>query len=150
MPTTRTPRHGRRRVRSAVAAGGVVYRHGADGLEVALAGRLSDGTWVFPKGTPDGEETLEQTALREVREETGLDVRAVSPLGQVEYWFAAGPERVRKAVHFYLMEPIGGDTSLHDHEYDEVRWVPVQEARRMLSFETYRDVLDRALAAIAA
>ena len=48
------------------------------------------------------------------------------------------------------MEPIGGDTSLHDHEYDEVRWVPVQEARRMLSFETYRDVLDRALAAIAA
>ena len=150
MPTTRTPRHGRRRVRSAVAAGGVVYRHGPDGLEVALAGRLSDGTWVFPKGTPDGQETLEQTALREVREETGLDVRAVSPLGQVEYWFAAGPERVRKAVHFYLMEPIGGDTSLHDHEYDEVRWVPVQEARRMLSFETYRDVLDRALAAIAA
>ena len=150
MPTTRTPRHGRRRVRSAVAAGGVVYRHGPDGLEVALAGRFSDGTWVFPKGTPDGQETLEQTALREVREETGLDVRAVSPLGQVEYWFAAGPERVRKAVHFYLMEPIGGDTSLHDHEYDEVRWVPVQEARRMLSFDTYRDVLDRALAAIAA
>ena len=70
--------------------------------------------------------------------------------GAVEYWFAAGPERVRKAVHFYLMESIGGDTSLHDHEYDEVRWVPVQEARRMLSFETYRDVLDRALAAIAA
>ncbi len=150
MPSTGTPRHGRRRVRSAVAAGGVVYRHGALGLEVALAGRLSDGTWVFPKGTPDGEETLEQTALREVREETGLDVRALSPLGHVEYWFAAGPERVRKAVHFYLMEPIGGDTSLHDHEYDEVRWVPVQEARRMLSFETYRDVLDRALAAIAA
>jgi len=150
MPTTRTPRHGPRRVRSAVAAGGVVYRHGADGLEVALAGRSSDGTWVFPKGTPDGGETLEQTALREVREETGLDVRALGPLGQVEYWFAAGPERVRKAVHFYLMEPIGGDTSLHDHEYDEVRWVPVQEARRMLSFETYRDVLDRALAAIAA
>ncbi len=150
MRTTGTPRRGRRRVRSAVAAGGVVYRYGAEGLEVALAGRLSDGTWVFPKGQPDGDETIEETALREVREETGLQVRAISALGQVEYWFAAGPERVRKAVHFYLMEPIGGDTSLHDHEYDEVRWVPVREARRMLSFDTYREVLDRALAAIAA
>lgn len=150
MPPMGTPRRGRRRVRSALAAGGVVYRHGPDGLEVALAGRRSDGTWVFPKGQPDGDETIEETALREVREETGLQVRAISPLGQVEYWFAAGPERVRKAVHFYLMEPIGGDTSLHDHEYDEVRWVPVGEARRMLSFDTYREVLDRALAAIAA
>lgn len=150
MPTTGTPRHGRRRVRSAVAAGGVVYRQGAGGLEVALAGRFADGSWVFPKGQPDGDETLEETALREVREETGLQVRAVSALGQVEYWFAAGPERVRKAVHFYLMEPTGGDTSLHDHEYDEVRWVPVGEARRMLTFDTYREVLDRALAAIAA
>ena len=150
MPPMDTPRRGRRRVRSALAAGGVVYRHGADGLEVALAGRRSDGTWVFPKGQPDGDETIEETALREVREETGLQVRAISPLGQVEYWFAAGPERVRKAVHFYLMEAIGGDTSLHDHEYDEVRWVPVREARRMLSFETYREILDRALAAIAA
>lgn len=150
MPTTGTPRRGRRRVRSAVAAGGVVYRHGADGLEVALAGRRSDSSWVFPKGQPDGDETLVETALREVREETGLQVRALSPLGQVEYWFAAGPERVRKAVHFYLMEPTGGDTSLHDHEYDEVRWVPVGEARRMLTFDTYREVLDRALAALAA
>lgn len=150
MATTPGPRRPRRRVRSAVAAGGVVYRRGTDGFEVALAGRLSDGTWVLPKGQPDGSETLEQTALREVREETGLQVRAVGSLGQVEYWFAAGPERVRKAVHFYLMEPIGGDTSLHDHEYDEIRWVPVGEARRMLSFDTYRDVLDRALAVIAA
>ena len=150
MPTTRASRAGRRRVRSAVAAGGVVYRRGADGVEVALAGRRSDRTWVFPKGQPDGEETLEETALREVREETGLDVRTVGSLGEVEYWFAAGPERVRKAVHFYLMEAVGGDTSLHDHEYDEVRWVPADQARRMLSFDTYREVLDRALAAIAA
>lgn len=150
MADSHSPRRARRRVKSAVAAGGVVYRLGPDGLEVALAGRRSDGTWVFPKGQPDGSETLEETALREVREETGLQVRALGPLGQVEYWFAAGPERVRKAVHFFLMEPIGGDTSLHDHEYDEVRWVPVGEARRMLSFDTYRDVLDRALAAIAA
>jgi 8-oxo-dGTP pyrophosphatase MutT (NUDIX family) len=125
-------------------------RRGAGGLEVALAGRTSDSTWVLPKGTPDGNETIEETALREVREETGLDVRSLRPLGVVEYWFGGAADRVHKAVHFFLMEPVGGDTSLHDHEYDEIRWVPVDEARRLLSFETYRDVLDRALTAMAA
>jgi 8-oxo-dGTP pyrophosphatase MutT (NUDIX family) len=54
---------------------------------------------------------------------------------------------VHKFVHFFLMEPTGGDVSGHDHEYDEVRWVPADEARRLLSFDTYRDILDRALAA---
>ena len=138
------------RVRSAVAAGGVVLRGADDDLEVALAGRRNDGSWVFPKGTPDRDESIEETALRETEEETGLKVRILESLGQMEYWFAAGGERVHKFVHFYLMEPVGGDVSLHDHEYDEVRWVPVAEARRMLSFETYREVLDRALAARAA
>jgi 8-oxo-dGTP pyrophosphatase MutT (NUDIX family) len=137
------------RVRSAVAAGGVVMRGADDALEVALAGRRSDGSWVFPKGTPDGDESIEETAVRETQEETGLKVRILEPLGPMEYWFAAAGERVHKFVHFYLMEPVGGDVSLHDHEYDDVRWVPVAEARRMLSFETYREVLDRALAARA-
>jgi len=100
----------------------------------------------FPKATPSAGESLEETALREVREETGLDVRILRPLGEMTYSFAAGGDRVQKVVHFFLMEPIGGDPSLHDAEYDEVRWVTVPEARRMLTFDTYRDVLDRALA----
>ena len=108
---------------------------------------MNDGSWVLPKGTPGEGETLEETALREVREETGLDVRILQPLGDMTYSFAATGERVHKVVHFFLMEPTGGDPSLHDAEYDEVRWVAVPEARRMLTFDTYRDVLDRALAA---
>ncbi len=135
------------RVRTAIAAGGVVLRDAPDGLEVALAGRRSDGSWVFPKGTPDGGESIEETAVREVEEETGLKVRIAAPIGTMDYWFAASGERVHKYVHFYVMEPLGGDVSLHDHEYDDVRWIPVAEARRILSFETYREVLDRALAA---
>ena len=134
------------RRRPATAAGGVVLRQGEHGGEVALLGRVHDGSWVFPKGTPAAGESLEETALREVREETGLDVRILRPLGAMTYSFAAGAERVHKVVHFFLMEPIGGDPSLHDAEYDEVRWVTVPEARRMLTFDTYRDVLDRALA----
>ncbi len=137
------------RPRDATAAGGVVLRHGEHGVEVAVLGRVNDRSWVFPKGTPNEGESLEETALREVREETGLEVRILRPLGLMTYSFAAGSERVYKTVHFFLMEATGGDTSLHDSEYDEVRWVAVPEARRMLTFDTYRDVLDRALAEAA-
>ncbi len=132
-----------KRVRDAVAAGGVVIRRGERGHEVVLAGR--EGMWVLPKGTPDAEERIEETATREVREETGLDVRIVRPLGSIEYWFALPRQRIHKTVHFFLMEPVGGDMSRHDHEYEEVRWVSVDEAKRLLSFDTYREMLDRAL-----
>src|SRR3982074_1545483 len=126
------------RQRRATAAGGVVLRESEHGAEVALLGRANDGSWVFPKGTPNAGESLESTALREVREETGLDVQIVRPIGEMSYSFAAGGERVHKVVHFFLMEATGGDPSLHDPEYDEVRWVPVADARRMLTFDTYR------------
>jgi 8-oxo-dGTP pyrophosphatase MutT (NUDIX family) len=142
------PRRSSRRVRDAVAAGGVVIRQGERGAEVVIAGR--EGMWVLPKGTPDSDERIEQTATREVREETGLDVRIVRPLGEIEYWFALPRQRVHKTVHFFLMEPLGGDVSRHDHEYEQVRWVPVEEARRLLTFDTYREMLDRALAGEAA
>jgi len=135
------------RQRTATAAGGVVRREGEHGPEVALLGRMNDGSWVFPKGTPTPGESLEATALREVSEETGLDVRIVRPLGEMTYSFVAGGERIHKVVHFFLMEAVGGDPSLHDAEYDEVRWVTIADARRMLTFDTYRDVLDRAIAA---
>lgn len=145
MPTTRARRPSR--VRDATAAGGVVVRGSGEGLEVVVAGREADRTWVFPKGTPDGGETIEQTALREVREESGLDVSIVKPIGTIEYWFAVPGERVHKLVHFFLMTAHGGDVSRHDHEYDEVRWVPVALARRLLSYDTYRQMLDRAIEA---
>ena len=145
MPTTRARRASR--VRDAIAAGGVVLRAAGDQLEVVIAGRDSDRTWVFPKGTPDPGETVEETAIREVREESGLDVEIVRPIGSIDYWFAVPGERVHKIVHFFLMRPSGGDVSRHDHEYDEVRWVSVTDARRMLSYDTYREMLDRAIAA---
>jgi 8-oxo-dGTP pyrophosphatase MutT (NUDIX family) len=145
MPTTRARRA--TRVRDALAAGGVVLRGEGDDIEVVIAGRDSDRTWVFPKGTPDGGETIEETAIREVREESGLDVEIVRPIGAIDYWFAVPGERVHKIVHFFLMRPQGGDVSRHDHEYDDVRWVPVADARRMLTYDTYRDMLERAIAA---
>ncbi len=148
MPTTPTRRSSR--VRSATAAGGVVARGSGADVQVVVAGRDSDRTWVFPKGTPEADERTEETAVREVSEETGLDVEIVAPLGSIDYWFAVPGERVHKSVHFFLMRATGGDVSRHDHEYDEVRWVSVEEARRLLTFRTYHEVLDRALDALAA
>lgn len=138
-------RSGRLPVRDAVAAGGVVLREQDRAVEVVVAGRSADATWVFPKGQPDSEETFAETAVREVGEETGLRVRILVPIGSTDYWFASRGVRFHKVVHFFLMEATGGDVSAHDAEYDEVRWVTVDEARRVLSYDNYRTVLERAL-----
>ena len=81
-------------------------------------------TWALPKGTPNDGETTDQTALREVAEETGLEVRIVAPVGAIEYFFTQDGQRIHKTVHYFLMEPIGGSLDGHDHEFDEVRWMP--------------------------
>jgi 8-oxo-dGTP pyrophosphatase MutT (NUDIX family) len=133
-------------VRDAVSAGGVVWRRSPEGgLEVVLCGRRNDDLWVLPKGTPDAGEALEETALREVREETGLLVQQGESLGSIEYWFVSGGARIRKRVHHWLMEPVGGDVSRHDHEFDVVLWLPVGEAERRLTYENERKIMARAV-----
>jgi 8-oxo-dGTP pyrophosphatase MutT (NUDIX family) len=139
------------RVEEAVSAGGVVYRAGEHGPEVILCGRLHDGLWALPKGTPERGETIEQTAEREVREETGLGVTIVRSLGIIEYGFARPAQGVRfeKTVHHFLMRPDGtGATELHDREYDRVEWFAAEEALRIMTHHNERQVLRRALTAI--
>jgi 8-oxo-dGTP pyrophosphatase MutT (NUDIX family) len=108
--------------------------------------RERDGvTWSLPKGTPDGSETIEETAIREVVEETGLEVRIVASLGPIEYFFVQSGQRIHKTVHYFLMEPTGGNLSRHDHEFDEVRWFGAAEADTTMSFSSERDLVARAL-----
>ena len=136
----------------AVSCGGIVIRPGPSGPELVLGRRLREdaqSTWSLPKGTPDGAETIEQTALREVAEETGLQVRIRQPVGEIEYFFMQRGERIHKTVHYFVMEAVGGDTAAHDHEFDEVRWVPIAEARRLMSFPTEREIVEHALALAA-
>ncbi|MDA0301307.1 MAG: NUDIX hydrolase [Chloroflexi bacterium] len=131
--------------RSAVSAGGIVFRRAEEGVEIILVGRTADRLWALPKGTPDPGETLEETALREVREETGLEVRIVDTVGQVEYWYTAPDgNRLQKTVHYYLMEPTGGDTANHDHEFDLVEWRHLAEAERLLTHKNQLPMLHRA------
>ena len=104
--------------------------------------RGRDGvTWTLPKGTPDPGETVEETALREVAEETGLEVRIVEPLPSIEYEFVQDGTRIHKTVHYFLMAPTGGDLARHDAEFERVRWVPFDEAGGLLSFATERDLV---------
>lgn len=138
---------GRLKTEKATSAGGVVFRVTDSGREVLLCGRNSDGLWALPKGTPEPGETLEQTALREVREETGVEVEIDATVGEIKYWFSRPQEGVRynKTVHHYLLHPIGGDPSLHDHEFDDVRWFPVQEALKLMTYTNEARILRLAI-----
>jgi 8-oxo-dGTP pyrophosphatase MutT (NUDIX family) len=137
-------------VERAVSAGGVVYGSGPNGLEFVICGRDSDGVWGLPKGTPDPGESLEQTAVREVTEETGLQVRIVDKIGVVEYWFAREGVRYHKWVHYYLMEALGGNTADHDVEYDRVEWRPADGALKTLTFKNEVDMVRKALQMVEA
>jgi 8-oxo-dGTP pyrophosphatase MutT (NUDIX family) len=135
----------------ATSAGGIVVRFAGDHPEIVLGrrSRPREGVaWVLPKGTPSEGESTEQTALREVREETGLDVHIVEPVGSIHYTFVRSGSRIHKTVYHFLMVSRGGDLGSHDTEFDEVRWVPVVDAVHLLSFETEREIVERARPAI--
>ena len=137
------------RTRSEVSAGGVVYRRSDEGVEVVLAARRTrrgDLAWGLPKGLVEPDETPEQAAVREVREETGLEADVDVSLGEIRYFYVWEGIRVRKAVHFFLMRATGGDASQHDDEMEEVRWFPLSVALRRATYKGEREVLQRAAA----
>ena len=130
-----------------VSYGGVVVR-GDEVIVIVPRGRRR--VLGLPKGGPDAGESPEQTAAREVREETGVTARVRDRLGQVDYRYRRGGRRIDKTVHFYLCEYEAGDTADHDHEVDDARWMPLREARRRLSYPGEREMIDRALSILAA
>jgi 8-oxo-dGTP pyrophosphatase MutT (NUDIX family) len=99
----------------------------------------------LPKGGPNPGESGEQTATREVREETGIVATVREPLGDVTYWYRRSGRRVFKTVHFYLFDYVSGSTRDHDHEVEDARWIPLTEARTALSFPGERALIERAL-----
>lgn len=125
-----------------------MLRRSPAGPELLLGRRRRDRdgvTWSLPKGTPAGDETPEETALREVREETGMEVRILGTVGDIHYRFVRDGRRIDKTVHYFLMEATGGDLADHDHEFEEVRWFDLGEAETIMSFPTERTILARAL-----
>jgi 8-oxo-dGTP pyrophosphatase MutT (NUDIX family) len=120
------------------AAGGVVWSRWQGGLRVVVVHRPRYDDWSLPKGKAGPGESDADCALREVREETGLACSLGQDLGTISYHDRHGR---LKTVRYFAMEPLGGGET-PQHEVDEVRWLPLEEARRLLSYERDVGVLD--------
>jgi 8-oxo-dGTP pyrophosphatase MutT (NUDIX family) len=134
----------------ATSAGGVVHRTVEGHLQIVLVHRRHPPLWALPKGTPNAGETLEETALRETREETGLQVEVEAPIRAISYVFVRGRMRFHKSVHFFLMRAMGGALADHDHEFDEVAWLPLDEAMGLMTHATERAIVEEAIQLLSA
>jgi 8-oxo-dGTP diphosphatase len=126
-----------------IAAGGIVVdRNSAGAASVLLAHRPRYDDWSFPKGKLDPGETIEEAALREVKEETGLDCRIVDALQTLRYSYRDRRGRLRpKAVYYFLMEPVSGEIAVNIHEIDDVQWFRLSAALEKLSYARDKEFL---------
>lgn len=150
-PGRRNRRRGRRlRTVEETSAGGVVLD--VDHGSAAVIGRLDRRgrlLWSLPKGHIETGETAEQTAVREVSEETGINSKVLRPLGTIDYWFVAEDRRVHKTVHHFLLEEVDGELSDEDVEVTEVAWVPLGELDELLAYADERRLVRLALDLLA-
>lgn len=137
-----------------ISAGGVAYRREKSGIQVALICVGEKARWQLPKGLVEPGEEPAETALREVREEAGIETDLLAPIDVIEYWYVGykNGQRVRyhKFVHFFLLRYLRGDVTDHDHEVDEARWVDLAHALEMVAFPNERQLIARARELIAA
>ena len=128
------------------SSGGVIFRKTKGGIRVALISRQGGEVWCLPKGLIEKGESAQETALREVREETGLVGEIIRRLGEVEYWYVSDEEKTKffKKVSFFLLRHKEGDIRDHDFEVDEVAWVPIEAAVEKLTYPSERKLVRKA------
>lgn len=108
---------------------------------IAREGRDGELRWCLPKGHVETGETLEQTAEREVEEETGIRCRVLRPLGTIDFWFTHDAHRIHKTVHHFLLERTGGELSDADIEVDQVAWFPLDDVAEILAHRDEQDLV---------
>lgn len=140
---------GKLRTVEQVSAGGAAFRRTASGYEIALISVAPSRRWQLPKGLIDPGETPEIAALREVREEAGIETELIELIEKIEYWYYGDyqgeRERFHKTVYFYLLAYRGGTIEDHDAEVVEARFVGGGEAIAMLAFKSEQAVVEKAL-----
>lgn len=127
------------------SAGGVVFKKSEKGVEILVAQHSQHHGWVFPKGfIGDKEEfkgeSKEDTALREVEEETGVKGKILEPLTPVTYWYVMNDVKRKKTVYYFIMQGIGGDIAKHDWEMENVEWLPMDKVEDRLTYGSDKDV----------
>ena len=135
------------------SAGGVVVDDGDPRCCIVIVPtrRAANGARVLalPKGHPDPGEDPEAAALREVREETGVEAEVVARLGEVRYRYQRNGRRIAKVVAFFLLRYRSGSVADHDHEVEEAQWMPLAQAVEELSYDGEREMVRRALSRTA-
>jgi 8-oxo-dGTP diphosphatase len=131
-----------------ISAGGVAFRRKDSDLEVVIVSVKPKLRWQLPKGIVDPGESPQVAAVREVREEAGIETDLIKLIETIEYWYRSvkngKPVRFHKFVHFYLLEYRSGNVTNHDDEVEESRWVSFEEAIEMLAFKSEREVVEKA------
>jgi 8-oxo-dGTP diphosphatase len=132
------------KTRQLTAAGGVIFRIVGGHAEVALCFKRREKIWCLPKGLIEQGETAEESALREVKEETGLKGEIIKKIGQVKYGFFGKGQHYFKTVHFYLLEYSEGSMDNHDSEVDKVEWFSISKTLQILAYVNERKILRKA------
>lgn len=139
------------RTRTAVSAGGVIVDSRNQVVLTARRSFSGELQWGLPKGLVESGESEREAAIREAREETGLEVDVTGPPQTIDYWYVQPrrgnrpPVRVHKYVHYFPMRATGGDASQHDRETEAVAFLPPEEALERASFESEQEVIRVAL-----
>lgn len=130
------------------SAGGVAYKRAGAETLVVIVSVGQHNRWQLPKGLVEKGESAEAAAVRETREEAGVEGIAEAPLDTIEYWYVGAHEgkqvRFHKRVHFFLVKYESGDVADHDDEVNDARWVGIQEARGMLAFKSEKKIVELA------
>ena len=117
-----------------ISAGGVVYRQRNQKIEVVLLYRRASKSWHLPKGTKKPKEKRRETAVREIKEETGVSVKLQKYLGWLpSIWYSQDGTKIFKKTHYYLTKPLTMNIQDHDQEHDKVKWVEINQAKKLLA-----------------